>query len=246
MNTTTAILLPSAFFVAALLYSSVGHAGASAYLAVMALASMEPAVMKPTALTMNLLVAIIASYNFARAGHFSWRHFWPLAIASIPCAYLGGAITAPPAAYRLIVGAVLFFTAMRMLAIPGGAPRHDPRPPPVLVALPVGALIGLLSGLTGVGGGIFLSPLLILAGWASIQTASGVAAVFIFMNSAAGLLGLGSKVWRVPGEIIFWLPAALLGGVLGSYWGSRRLPIPTLRRFLAVVLIIAGAKLMLT
>lgn len=245
MDATTAILLPAAFFVAALLYSSVGHAGASAYLAVMALASMAPAVMKPTALSLNILVAAIAAHNFRQAGYFSWQHFWPFAITSIPCAYLGGAMTAPPAAYRLIVGAVLLFTAARMLASPGDVLRANLRPPRVLIALPVGALIGLLSGLTGVGGGIFLSPLLILTGWASFQTASGVAAVFILVNSAAGLLGLGSDLWRVPREIIFWLPAALLGGILGSYWGSRRLPVPTLQRLLAIVLIIAGAKLML-
>ncbi|QDV91110.1 Sulfite exporter TauE/SafE [Phycisphaerae bacterium RAS2] len=246
MDATNAILLPVAFFVAALLYSSVGHAGASAYLAVMALASIEPAVMKPTALTLNILVAAVASYNFRQAGHFSWRLFWPFAVTSIPCAYLGGAMTAPPTAYKYVVGAVLLFAAFRMFAKPTEMHLRDLRPPRALIAFPLGAIIGFLSGLTGVGGGIFLSPLLVMAGWASIRTASGVAALFIFVNSSAGLLGMGNSLSRVPPEILFWQPVALLGGFLGSYWGSRRLPVVALRRLLAVVLIIAGAKMILT
>ncbi len=246
MDATNAILLPVAFFVAALLYSSVGHAGASAYLAVMALASMDPAVMKPTALTLNILVAAVASYNFRQAGHFSWRLFWPFALTSIPCAYLGGAMTAPPAAYKFVVGAVLLFAAFRMFAKPTEMHHRDLRPPRALIAFPLGAIIGFLSGLTGVGGGIFLSPLLVFAGWASFRTASGVAAVFILVNSAAGLLGLGDRLWRVPPEILLWQPVTLLGGFLGSYWGSRRLPVVALRRLLALVLLIAGMKMILT
>jgi hypothetical protein len=232
---------------AALLYSAVGHAGASGYLAAMALFGIAPAVMKPSALVLNVLVATVGSIRFARAGHFSWPIFWPFAVLSIPAAFLGGALQLPVTAYKAILGAVLWFAAWRMAFASnrGTEAATAARPVNRLVALGLGAGLGFLSGLTGVGGGIFLSPLLLLLGWASVRQTAGVSVVFILVNSAAGLLGHWSSLQRVPPEIVWWAPAALVGGLAGAELGSRRLAPVTMRRLLAVVLVVAGTKLIL-
>ena len=233
---------------AAALYSSVGHGGASGYLAVLALFGVAPEVMRPAALTLNLLVAGIAGAKFYRAGRFSWRTLWPFAVTSIPAAFLGGRVVLPSESYRLVLGAVLLFCAARML-MASRAEREtaeEARPPAVPVALALGAGIGVLSGLTGVGGGIFLSPLLLLFRWADIRRASGVAAVFILVNSAAGLAGYASSGYALPSGLAIWGGAALAGGWLGSSYGSRRAPIPALYRLLALVLLVAGLKLVFT
>lgn len=245
MLTTAVIVLAVAIFVMAALYSSVGHAGASGYLAAMALAGLAPAVMKPTALTLNILVALIAAARFYRAGFFSWRVFLPFAATSIPFAFLGGALSLPGNVYQKLVGLALLFAAFRLWMHAAARADAEAKPAPVAAALALGAGIGLLSGVTGVGGGIFLSPVLLLAGWAETRQASGVAAAFILVNSVAGLAGHLASVRMVPDSIYLWGAAALAGGLVGTELGRRRLATVTLRRVLAAVLVIAGLKMLL-
>ncbi len=240
MNPTTTAALTLLIFAAAALYSSVGHAGASGYLAAMALFNLAQPVMRPTALTLNILVALIASTKFYRAGHFVWRLFWPFALTSIPLAYLGGRLTLPNAYYKYLVGAVLLFSAYRLLRNPAVGNQASGQTPALWMMLLLGGALGLLSGLTGVGGGIFLSPLLLFLGWAEMRQASGVAAVFILVNSIAGLIGLLSKAPTLPGEIGYFALAAIAGGFIGSEYGSKRIAGTNLKRLLAIVLVIAG------
>lgn len=233
----------AAMFVAALLYSSVGHAGASGYLAVMVLLGTAPAQMRPAALIMNLAVASIGAFQFVRAGHFRWRLFWPFALASIPMAYLGGRISLPVDTYRSVVGVVLLASAARFAFTlrAADAPGRIPRLP---VAMAAGAVLGLLAGLTGVGGGIFLSPLLLLMGWADLRTTAATSVVFILVNSAAGLAGQMPLRDPLPAELVWWIPAVMAGGTIGSWGGARRLSSPALRMTLAAVLLVAGFKLL--
>jgi uncharacterized membrane protein YfcA len=233
------------FFVGAALYSSVGHGGASSYLAVMGLFEFTPDVMKPTALTLNILVAAVATVKFYRAGLFSWSLFWPFAIASVPAAFAGGAMTLPGRWYKVLVGVVLLYAAVWMFRSAMRPATRDVRRPPLWAAIVAGAAIGLLSGLTGVGGGIFLSPLLLYAGWAETRETSGVAAPFILVNSIAGLLGHLSSVAKLPPNLPLWGIAAVAGGFMGATYGSRKAPAPVLRQLLSLVLMIAGAKLIL-
>ena len=248
MTPTDVVLLTVLIFAAAVLYSSVGHAGASGYLAAMAILGVAPTVMKPTALVLNILVALIASVRFRNAGYFSWSTFWPFAAGSIPLAFVGGALQLPGSLYRNIVGLILLVAAVQLARSTIGQQlplAQAPSAPPVVPAVALGGLIGLLSGLVGVGGGIFLSPLLLFSRWASVRTTSAVSAVFILVNSLSGLAGNLASVRFLPEAIPLWAVAAAIGGLLGSEFGSRRLATTTLRRVLALVLVIAGLKLML-
>jgi uncharacterized protein len=242
---TETLSLALLIFAAALLYSSVGHAGASGYLAAMALFNLAPPVMKPTALVLNLVVATVGTIRFARAGCFSWNVFWPFALLSIPLAFVGGRMTLPVQTYRIILGVVLLFAAWRLAFRQSAHASAEQKPISLPQALPLGAAIGLLSGLTGVGGGIFLSPLLLFLGWADMRRTAGVSVAFILVNSLSGLLGHWASVKSLPHEIVWWAPAALVGGLIGSELGSRRLTPMTMRRLLAVVLVVAGMKMLL-
>ena len=240
------ILLPliAGIFVIAMLYSSVGHAGASGYIAVMSLLSLAPAVIKPTSLALNILVASIAAWQFFKAGHFSWRLFWPFAILAVPFAFLGGYVNLPTHILKILLGLVLIFSALRFLF----EVQRDKQicPPSHFQAIGVGAGIGFFSGLTGTGGGIFLTPILLFMGWAEVKTAAAVSALFILVNSMAGLLGYFANIKTFPPFILPLFVAAAVGGVIGSYLGSRRFKPVVIKRFLAMVLFIAGTKLILT
>lgn len=243
MPVSETFLIALLFFAGACLYASVGHGGASSYLAVMGLFSFAPSVMKPTALALNILVAAVATLKFHRAGLFSWRLFWPFAIVSIPAAFAGGATTLPGRWYKILVGVVLLYAAVWMFRSSRTPLRNEARPCPLSAAMLAGAVIGFLSGLTGVGGGIFLSPLLLYLGWAETRATSGVAAPFILVNSVAGLLGHLSSVAQLPSNIPLWGAAAIIGGWIGASYGSSRAPLPVLRQLLSLVLIVAGGKL---
>jgi uncharacterized membrane protein YfcA len=242
----TAALLTFLIFVAALLYSTVGHGGASGYLAAMALFNVSPSVMKPTALVLNLFVAGVGTIRYVRAGCFSWNLFWPFAVASIPFAFIGGSLSLPIHAYKLLLGVVLLFAAWRLAVKPSPSTSTTQNPLPLSAGLGLGAVIGLMSGLTGVGGGIFLSPLLLLFRWADVRTTAGISAAFILVNSASGLLGHLQSVQLLPREIYWWTPAAFIGGLIGAELGSRRLTPLLMRRLLSAVLLVAGLKMLLT
>ena len=237
------LLIAILILVVALLYSTVGHAGASGYLAVMALFGMEPIQMRPTALMLNIIVALIGTVRFYRAGFFSWRTFWPFAVASIPASFIGGSLTLPASVYKLIVGVVLFYGAVRLFLNADSGDKRNTTLVPIWMALILGAAIGLLSGLTGVGGGIFLSPVLLLMHWAKTKETSGVSAAFILSNSIAGLLGNISAISYIPNDITYWAPAALIGGWIGTELGTQWLPIAGIRKWLSAVLMLAGLKL---
>jgi hypothetical protein len=240
-------LLAAGMLLAAFGYAAVGHGGASAYLAAMALAGVAPQEMRPVALLLNVLVASLATFKFYRAGHFRWGLFWPFAAVSTPLAYLGGAITLPGQAYRALVGLVLIYAAWQLWRSGRlGSELRPLREPPLAGAMAIGAAMGLLAGLTGVGGGIFLSPLLLMLGWAGTKETSAVAAPFILVNSLAGLAALlVSGGASLPGYLPILAPAVLVGGWLGAEYGSRRFANPLVRRVLAVVLALAGGKMIL-
>jgi uncharacterized membrane protein YfcA len=246
MITETALLLALLIFVMATLYSSVGHAGASGYLAAMALLSVAPELMRPTALVLNIFVATIATIQFAWAGHFSWRLYWPFVATAVPAAYLGGALALPARWYAIVVGGALLLAALRMFFTAVRAGSEPTHPPPLWAALLTGACIGMLAGLTGTGGGIFLTPIVLFMRWADAKKAAGLSAPFILATSIAGIVGLLSKSPALPGELPIWITAAVAGGLTGAYFGSRRLSSPWLRRLLALVLAIAGLKMLLT
>lgn len=237
------ILLAVCMFFGAVLYTSVGHAGASAYIALMALFGVAAPVMRPTALVLNILVASFTSLRFARAGLFRWRTLWPVLIGAIPMAFLGGSIQLPGHFYRPLVGVVLLCAAARLLWPRDLTKVAELTDIPVHWGILIGIGIGFLSGLTGTGGGIFLSPVLIFMGWSETRTASGVVAVFILCNSASGLLGNISAVQALPAELPLFAVAVLLGAVVGTYLGVSRLPPDGVLKALGLVLIVAGFKL---
>lgn len=238
-------LLLGLVFVVALAYSSVGHGGASGYLAALSFFGLAPAVMAPSALLLNLLVAGLAFLSYFRAGHFAFRLLWPFAAASVPFAFLGGMLRVSVRTYFVVLGCVLVFAGLRLLlARAQGAEESLLKPPSLAMALPVGAGIGLLSGMVGVGGGIFLSPLILLLGWADAKRTAAASAAFIWINSLAGLYGHLSRT-AVEWTSLAWLVgAAFAGGVVGSHLGAWRLAGVWLRRILGVVLLLAAIKLL--
>lgn len=243
MTTDWLYLLAPLLLVAAL-YGAVGHGGASGYLAVMALAGVAPAVMKPTALTLNLTVSLIGTVLFFRAGHFAWRLFWPFAATSIPFAFLGGRLDVPTHVFKILLALALGFAALRLL-LP--APKTDElRAPPLAWVLVAGAVMGLASGLIGVGGGIFLTPLLLFMRWSNTKTAAAVSAPFIFVNSAAGLAGHAASLHRLTTDWPLLAVIVIAGGYLGARWGSSNARVAQLRPVLAAVLGIASLKLVIT
>lgn len=246
METQLVVIL--AIFVVAMLYSSVGHGGASGYLAVMALFAVAPEITKPTALVLNLFVAMIAFIQFYRAGNFDWKVFLPFAIGSIPLAFVGGIIKLPTATYKIILGVALIMAAIRLaINLKSDSETNVPK---IWVCLLIGAILGFVSGLIGIGGGIFLTPILLLMNWTETKKSAGISALFIWVNSFSGLfgnwlLGKDSNIISLPTTVWLWISVAIIGGVIGATFGSYRFNSQTLRRVLAFGLIIAGVKLIL-
>lgn len=244
MEISVLLLLTLGIFIIAVLYSSVGHAGASGYIAVMSLFSLSPEFIKPAALTLNIFVATIAFWQFYRAGHFRWTLFWPFVVLSIPMAFLGGYLNLPTRVFHVIVGVILLFSAARFIM--DLKPETSEGEPAQLVAVTSGGVLGFLAGLTGTGGGIFLTPLLLIMRWATAKNAAAVSALFILFNSASGLAGNITATLALP---VFTLPlvaAAIAGGSIGSWMGSRKMNHRAIKRLLAIVLLIAGLKLLFT
>ncbi|MFT4525923.1 MAG: putative membrane protein YfcA [Bacteroidia bacterium] len=231
--------------VVALLYASVGHGGASGYLAIMALWSFPVSTMKPTALVLNLFVAAISFIAYARKGHFNWKLFLAFALASVPLSFLGGMMEVNAAIYKKILAVLLVFAILRMLGLLG-KDTNETRDVPIWQGLAAGGLIGFFSGLIGIGGGIILSPLILLMRWGTMKQAAAVSAAFIWVNSAAGLFGHLSRGITVEPDAFFLVGIALIGGLAGGFLGSMKLNNLALKRVLAFVLIIACAKLFLT
>jgi uncharacterized membrane protein YfcA len=235
------ILFILAIGLVAVLYSSVGHGGASGYLALMALFGVEIALMKPSALILNLFVSSIAFIAYYRAGHFRLRLLVPFAATSIPMAFLGATLEIPPELYKKILGVCLLIAALRILIRP--RKERDLKKLSIPIALAAGALIGFFSGMIGIGGGIILSPLLLLTRWGGMKETAAASAAFIFLNSLAGLSGHVIAGMEVSPKIILWIFAVMMGGLLGSWSGGFRLSAAQLRYLITAVLLIASIKL---
>ncbi|NII28533.1 sulfite exporter TauE/SafE family protein [Pseudoflavitalea sp. X16] len=241
----TLILFYCLLLLVAFLYASVGHGGASGYLALMALFGVAPAVMKPTALVLNLFVSAVSFIQFYRARHFKKEICWPLIVASIPMAYIGGRITLDADIYKKILGVVLLISVVRFL-MPGSTAAGKLRPANRTWLFIIGGLIGLLSGMIGIGGGIILSPILLLLRWADVKQSAALSAVFIFVNSLAGLLGQLSKSVSFTPSMYAYVGIALVGGLAGAYFGAKHFKNSVLKYILAGVLLLAVFKLIFT
>jgi len=201
-------------------------------------------VMKISALVLNIPVAIIGTVRFARAGCLPWRLLWPFAVASVPAAYLGGMLTLPNVLFKQAIGLMLFLAAAKLILQPV-SDETKTTPPPLYLSLPVGAGIGLLAGLTGTGGGVLLTPILLFMRWTKTREAAGVSVAFILLNSISGLIGQRASYSALPSTIWLWMGAVVVGGLLGTQLGTRYLAVPVLRRLLGIVLVIAGVKMFL-
>lgn len=232
-------------FIVAFLYASVGHGGASGYLALMALFSVAPEVMKPTALLLNLFVSLIAFIQFYRGKHFVWKVFLPLALASIPMAFVGGLITIDATLYKKILGLLLLFSVVRLL-IPSKKSVIELQPSHFYGALLMGAVIGLLSGMIGIGGGIILSPLLLFFKWTDQKQTAAISALFIFVNSASGLMGQLTHGIQLSVDMYGYVGIAFVGGIGGAYFGAMKFKQSGMQKILAIVLAVASYKLLFT
>ncbi|HEX7367691.1 MAG TPA: sulfite exporter TauE/SafE family protein [Pelobium sp.] len=237
-NPLLLLLLP----IVAFLYASVGHGGASGYLAIMSLFAFPITFMKPTALILNILVSGISFYFYYREKKFKWNLFYPFAITSIPCSFLGGFLSVDAKMYKVILGTLLVFAVLRLLGFLG---KEQPKLKNINIpwALLIGAIIGFLSGLIGIGGGIVLSPVLLLLGWANMKQTAAVSALFIFVNSISGIFGFLSKGGAIPASSALLIGVVFIGGFFGAYYGSKKFNNLILRNVLAVVLAIAIIKL---
>ncbi len=241
----TIILFYILLFLVAFLYSSVGHGGASGYLALMALFSISPEVMKPTALLLNLFVSLTSFIQFYRGKHFNWKIFLPFAITSIPMAYVGGLLTIDAHIYKKILGILLLIPSIRFLFF-ANIKVDELRKSNVFLSLVIGAAIGFLSGLIGIGGGIILSPILLLLKWTDMKQTAAISALFIFVNSLSGLAGQLQKGINFSPDMYAYVAVAFVGGICGAYFGSIKFRQNILQYLLAIVLIVASYKLLFT
>ena len=239
------ILFYGLLFLVAFLYASVGHGGASGYLALMAIFSIAPDVMKPTALLLNLFVSLTSFIQFYRGKHFDWKLFLPFAIASIPMAFVGGMISVDTFVYKKILGVLLLIPIIRFLFFSNisikGLKKSN-----IVLSLLIGAAIGFLSGLIGIGGGIILSPVLLLLKWSDMKQTAAISALFIFVNSLSGLAGQLTKGINFSPDMYAYVAIAFVGGICGAYYGSLRFKQNVLKYILAVVLMVASYKLLFT
>ncbi len=239
---TSIILFYVLLFVVAFLYSSVGHGGASGYLALMALFSFTPDVMKPTALMLNLFVSLTSFFQYYRGRYFRPKIFIPLILLSIPLAFLGGRILIEPAVYKRILGLFLIIPICRFLLF-RNPDQKEMKPSNIWLSLVIGAVVGFLSGMIGIGGGIILSPILLLLKWTNQKETAAISALFIFVNSMAGLAGQFSKGIHFSPDMIGYVAVAFAGGLCGAWLGSIKFPQTVLKNLLALVLIVAAWKL---
>jgi len=239
------ILFYFLLFFVALLYASVGHGGASGYLALMALFSITPEVMKPTALMLNLFVSLTAFIQFYRGKHFRWKVFWPFALASIPLAFVGGSTPVDGSIYKKILGILLLIPVIRFLFF-SNIKVTDTKRRNIPLSLLIGAIIGLLSGLIGIGGGIILSPILLLLRWTDQKQTAAISALFIFVNSLSGLAGQLQKGIHFSAGMYTYVAIAFAGGLCGAYLGALRFPQNILKYVLGLVLAVASYKLLFT
>lgn len=239
------LLIAGCLFLGAILYTSVGHAGASAYIAVMTLFDLPPVVIKPTALTLNIFVSSFTAIRYIKNNLFHRKLFLFLSLGSVPAAYIGGHINLPSHIYKPIIGVLLLLSGVRFIvqALHSDKAHREVNKP---LAVFMGACVGLLSGITGTGGGIFLSPLIIWLGWVGVKQASGTVAAFIFINSVAGLLGNFQSTSSLPSQLPVFLVAVLLGALIGTRFGIKRFSSVGVKRALGCVLLIAGAKFVLS
>lgn len=223
-------------------YSLVGHGGASGYIALLTLAGLSASVVRPSALVLNVCVSTIAFMHYASAGHFRWKLFWPFAVLAVPAAWLGAHVTLEPLVYKRILALCLLVAVARLFGLFGSG-EEARREVPMALAIGIGAVLGLVSGVIGIGGGILLSPLFLLLRWADAKTTAATSALFILVNSLAGLAGLWSNGATLDPRMLTWVGVALVGGLAGSWLGARRVPEPRLRQALGVVLVFASFKL---
>lgn len=235
------LFLPLLFGVA-FLYASVGHGGASGYLALMAVFGFAPDTMKPSALMLNILVSIVSFYQYYRGGYFKWKLFYPFIITSIPFTFVGALVSIDAVVYKKILGLLLIFPILRLLGLSGNETNEE-KPLHLPTALIIGGIIGLLSGMIGIGGGIILSPVLLLLHWAKMKETAAVSALFIFVNSISGIIALSVKGIVIEPQVYNWLVIAFVGGLAGATWGKYLQDNTVLKRVLAFVLIIASVKM---
>lgn len=237
--------LPLLLILVSFLYASVGHGGASGYLALLAVLGYSSDVIRPTALVLNLVVSAIAFLQFTKAGHFRWRSFWPFALTSVPFAWLGAHIDLDPMVYKRVLAGCLLIAVARLFGLFGKG-FSETRVPPIVSSLFIGALLGLVSGMIGIGGGILLSPLLLVFAWSTAKESAAISAAFIFVNSAAGLLGLDEVRSVLTTQHLFWIGAVLVGGGLGAFVGAQKYSESVSRQVLGGVLLLASVKLFFT
>ncbi|MES2285658.1 MAG: sulfite exporter TauE/SafE family protein [Bacteroidota bacterium] len=230
-------------FIVAFLYASVGHGGASGYLALMALFSFSPAIMRSSSLILNIFVSFISFYQYYKGGYFKWKLFWPFIITSIPAAFIGAIITLDAFAYKKTLAVLLILPILRLRGIIGKE-SDTVKELNLFWALIIGAIIGLLSGMIGIGGGILLSPIILLLHWGNMKQTAAISALFIFVNSISGLAGLISKGITIDNYIFIWVLIAVTGGITGAYFGRKQFSNKVLKSILAFVLLIASIKLL--
>lgn len=231
------------FLIVSFLYSSVGHGGASGYIAMLSILGMSSAIIRPSALVLNVFVASISFYQYYRAGYFRWKLFYPFALLSVPMAFLGSFVELDAIWYKRIVGICLLLAVLHIVGIFKPKDETTTKQLPFIAPILIGAGLGFLSGMIGIGGGIILSPIILIFGWGNLKESAAVSALFIIVNSVAGILGLWNQHIIWPPQMLAWIVVVIIGGFLGAWWGSKKADHKMLKNVLATVLFFAALKL---